>query len=215
MDDKILRQLVLDELDYEPSIDAAHIGVAVEKGVVTLSGHVGSYAEKVAVEHAVQRTKGVRAVAEEIEVRYPTDKKTSDDEIAKRALNILAWDARVPDDAVQVKVQKGWITLTGHVEWQYQRLAAESAIRKLSGVVGVANMIEIKPRVQAPDVEKKILEALKRSAEIEADSVKVTVKDDKVVLDGKVHDWYERVVIERAAWSAPGVKAVEDRLVVA
>ncbi|NIX75043.1 BON domain-containing protein [Microvirga terricola] len=215
MDDRSLRQLVLDELDFEPSINAAHIGVAVEDGVVTLSGHVGSYAEKVSVERTVQRVKGVRAVAEEIEVRYPADRKTSDDEIAMRALNIIAWDARVPEGKIHLKVQKGWVTLTGQVEWQYQRLAAESAVRKLSGVVGVANMIEIKPHLQAPDVKQKIMDALKRSAEIEADAVQVTVKDDRVILDGKVHDWYERVVIERAAWSAPGVKAVEDRLIVA
>ena len=214
MNDNFLRQLVLDELDFEPSINAANIGVAVDKGVVTLSGHVGSYAEKVAVEHAVQRVKGVRAIAQELEVRYPSDKKSSDDEIAKRALSIIAWDARIPDGAVTVKVQKGWVTLSGQVEWQYQRMAAESAVRKLSGVVGVSNLVEIKPSVHAADVKQKVTEALKRNAEIEAGSLRITVEGAKVTLDGNVRDWTERVAIERAAWSVPGVKSVEDRLTI-
>ena len=117
MDDIVLQQLVIDELEFEPSIDAANIGVAVNSGVVTLTGHVGSYAEKIAAERAAQRVRGVRAIAQEIQVRYPSDKKTSDDEIAKRAADILAWDARVPDEVIQIKVQNGWVTLTGTVEW--------------------------------------------------------------------------------------------------
>ena len=212
MDDNVLQQLVMDELEFKPSIDAADIGVAVDRGVVTLTGHVKSYAQKIAAERAAQRGKGVRAIAQEIQVRYPADKKTSDDEIAKRAADILAWDARVPDEAIQIKVQNGWVTLTGTVEWQYQRAAAESDIRKLSGVVGVSNDIDLKPQVRAPDVRNKIMSALKRNAEIEADSVQVSVDGDEVTLEGRVHDWYERVVIERAAWSAPGVKHVHDRM---
>lgn len=212
MDDIVLQQLVIDELEFEPSIDAANIGVAVNTGVVTLTGHVGSYAEKIAAERAAQRVRGVRAIAQEIQVRYPSDKKTSDDEIAKRAADILAWDARVPDEAIQVKVQNGWVTLTGTVEWQYQRVAAESDIRKLSGVIGVSNEIELEPQVKAPDVRNKILSALKRNAEIEAGSIRVSANGDEVTLEGRVHDWYERIVIERAAWSAPGVKHVHDRM---
>jgi osmotically-inducible protein OsmY len=212
MDDLVLQQLVIDELEFEPSIDAANIGVAVDSGVVTLTGHVGSYAEKTAAERAAQRVRGVRAIAQEIQVRYPSDKKTSDDEIAKRAANILAWDTRVPGEVIQIKVQNGWVTLTGTVEWQYQRVAAESDIRKLSGVIGVSNEIELKPQVKAPDVRNKILSALKRNAEIEADSIRVSVNGDEVTLEGRVHDWYERIVIERAAWSAPGVKHVHDRM---
>ena len=137
MTGKLLRQYVIDELDFDPSFDSANVGVAVENGVVTLTGHVGSYAEKIAAEKAAQRVKGVHAVAQEIEVRYPEQKKTADDQIAERAVAIIGWDAMVPVDAVMVKVQKGWVTLTGNVEWQYQRTAAESAIRRLSGVIGV------------------------------------------------------------------------------
>ena len=134
MDDRQLQQEVLDELDFDPSIDAAHIGVAADNGVVTLTGHVFSYAEKLAVEQAARRVKGVRAVAQEIEVRYPSDKKTADDEIAKRALSIIKWDTMIPQQAVQVTVQKGLVTLAGQVNWQYQKKAAEDAVRKLSGV---------------------------------------------------------------------------------
>lgn len=212
MDDKELRQNIIDELDFEPSINAAHIGIAVEQGVVTLTGHVESYVEKIAAERVVERVKGVKAIAQEIEVRYPDQPKRNDDEIAQRALNILHWSVQVPEDAIHVKVQKGWITLTGTVEWQYQRRAAESAVRKLTGIVGVSNLIEIKPSVQAADIREKILDSLKRHAEIEADSIRVVVEDDKVTLEGKVKAWYERNLAERAAWSAPGVKEVEDRL---
>jgi osmotically-inducible protein OsmY len=215
MDDNSLRQFIIDELEFEPSVDAANIGVSVEKGIATLTGHVGSYAEKIAVEKAEQRVKGVRAIAEEIEVRYPSDKKTSDDQIAERAVSVIAWNAMVPDGTIKVKVQKGWVTLEGVVEWQFQRQAAESAIRKLSGVVGVANLVTVKQRVQAGDVKAKILAALKRDAEFEADAIRVDVRGDKVVLEGKVKAWYERNVAERAAWSAPGVTSVEDNLYVA
>jgi osmotically-inducible protein OsmY len=212
MTDKILRQAIVDELDFEPSVDAANIGVAVDKGVVTLTGHVSSYAEKIAAERAVQRVRGVQAIAENIEVRYPGHKQTADDQIADRALSIMAWDAQIPKDAVKVKVEKGWVTLTGAVDWQFQRMAAESAVRKLSGVVGVSNLIEVKPRVAPRDVKQKILDALKRNAELEADAIRVDVINDKVVLEGKVKAWYERGIAEKAAWSAPGVKTVQDNL---
>ncbi|MCI0467329.1 MAG: BON domain-containing protein [Beijerinckiaceae bacterium] len=212
MEDKVLRQFLIDELDFEPSIDAANIGVAVENGVVTLSGHAGSYAEKIAAERAVQRVKGVKAIAQEIEVRYPDHSKRSDDEIAQRALKILNWSVQVPADSLQVMVEKGWITLSGTVPWQYQRLAAESALRKLSGIVGVTNLVEIQPQVEASGIRQKIVESLKRNAELEADSIRVVVDNDKVTLEGKVKAWYERELAERAAWSAPGVRSVVDRL---
>ena len=209
-----LRQDVVDELEYEPSVDAAHIGVAVDKGVVTLTGHVASYAEKQAAIAAVRRVKGVRAIAEEIEVRYPLDKKTSDDEIAQRAIDILGWDMMVPSDSIQVMVHNGWVTLTGNVDWHYQKKQAEEDVRKLSGVRGVTNTIEIKPSVQAEDVKRKIEEALKRHAEIEASAIRVTVHErNKVLLEGKVGSWDERNAVENAAWSAPGVKSVEDRMI--
>lgn len=214
MGDLQLRQDVVDQLEYEPSIDAAHIGVAVEKGVVTLTGHVASYAEKQAAITAVRRVKGVRAIAEEIEVRYPSDKKTSDDEIAKRAIDILSWDTMVPSGSIQVMVRDGWVTLTGSVDWHYQKKQAEDDIRRLSGVRGLTNTVKIEPSVQAEDVKRKIEEALKRHAEIEANAIRVSVPErNKVVLEGKVGSWDERHAVESAAWSAPGVLSVEDRMI--
>jgi len=216
MDDKQLRQNIIDELEFEPSIDAEDIGVAVSNGVVTLSGHVSSYAQKIAVQQAVQRVKGVQAIAQEIEVRYPGEKKTADDEIAKRALNILKWDAVIPENAVKVTVQKGWVSLTGEVDWQFQKKAAEDAIRKLSGVTGVSNSITIKPRVSASDIKRKIEEALARNARVEARAIRVNVSDgSKVRLEGSVDSWDDRYVVENAAWSVPGVQSVDDRLAIA
>lgn len=212
MSDSFLRQQIIDELEFEPSIDAAHIGVAVANGVVTLTGHVGSYAEKLAAEQAVQRVAGVRAIAQEVEVRYPNDKKTSDDQIAERALKIIAWNAQIPSDSVQVKVQKGWVTLSGSVDWNFQRRAAESAVHHLNGIAGISNLIEVKPRVTAHDIKGRIQAALKRNAELEADTIAVVVAADKVVLEGRAKSWYERGLAERAAWSTPGVRKVEDHL---
>ncbi|WP_440981958.1 BON domain-containing protein [Shinella sumterensis] len=213
MTDKTLRQDILDELDFEPSIDAANIGVAVEDGVVTLTGHVPTYSQKLTVEDVVRRVKGVKGIAEEIEVRPFGTNRTADDEIAKRAINTLAWNTSVPDNAVQVKVQKGWVTLSGKVDWQYQRIAAADAVRDLAGVVGLSNQIEIKHHVSALDVKKRIEDALKRNAEVEAQAIKVAVLDNgKVRLDGKVHAWSERAAAERAAWSTAGVHSVEDRI---
>lgn len=214
MNDISLRQSILDELEFEPSIDAANIGVAVSNGIVTLTGHVRSYAEKLAVEHTVQRIKGVRAIAQEIEVRYPEAKKTADDEIAKRALNIIAWDTTIPDDRIQVKVQKGWITLSGEVEWYFERAAAETAVHKLSGVIGVTNQITVRSRLDVSNVKHRIEDALKRNAEVEAQGIRIAVSGGKVTLEGKVHAWHERKVAEQAAWAAPGVTAVEDRLTI-
>lgn len=213
--DKILQQDVMDELEFEPSVDAAGIGVAVKDGVVTLSGHVSSYAQKLAVEAAARRVRGVRAIAEEVEVRYPEDKKTADDEIAKRAIAILDWSAIAPRDVIQIMVRGGWITLKGEVEWQYQKQEAEKQIRKLSGVQGILNNITIKARVQPRDVKQKIEDAFRRHAAIEAQNVRVACHGNgKVVLEGSVRDIGERTAAELAAWSAPGVMAVEDRLTI-
>lgn len=214
MTDLTLRENVLSELEFEPSVNAAHIGVAVEKGVVTLSGHVGSYAEKLAAERVVQRVKGVRAIAQEIEVRLPSDKKTNDDEIAQRALSVIAWDTTIPDRKLRIKVQDGWITLSGEVEWYFQRQGAEAAVRRLSGVAGVINLIAVKPRIEAKDVKHRIENALLRNAELEAEQIHVEVSGGRVKLEGKVKAWHERDVAKRAAWAVPGVTAVEDHLAI-
>jgi osmotically-inducible protein OsmY len=215
MNDKQLRQDIVDELEFEPSIDAANIGVAAENGVVTLTGHVPSYLQKTIAERATWRVKGVKALAQDIEVRFPSDKKDADDEIASRALNILAWDSAIPHDSIRVKVQNGWVTLSGEVQWQYQRVAAEKDIRKLSGVVAVSNNIDIKTRVQEPDVRQRIEDALKRNAEIEADGISIDVRDNGTVrLEGHVDSWDELQAIKMAVWSAPGVKMVDDRITI-
>lgn len=216
MDNKRLRQDIFDELDFEPSIEATNIGVAVGEGVVTLTGHVASYGEKIAAEAAVRRIKGVQAIANEVEVRFPGQKSTADDEIAKRALNILEWNDVVPLDDIQVMVEKGWVTLSGQVAWQYQKQAAEDAVKKMSGVFGIINNIAIKPSVLAKDVKEMIESALQRHAKIEAAAIKVSVRDrNKVLLEGKVDNWAEREAVKNAAWSVPGVQLVDDRLIIA
>jgi osmotically-inducible protein OsmY len=215
LNDKQLRQDLLAELDFEPSIDSADIGVAVENGVVTLTGHVPSFAQKLAAERAAWRVKGVKAIAQELQVRIPSDKKDNDDEIAKRALSVLAWNSSVPAGSVHVKVQAGLVTLLGQVNWNYQRVAAESSVRKLSGVVGILNNIALAPEqtVQPTEVKRRIADALKRHAELEAGRIQVTVRDSGVVsLDGEVNNWDERDAAERAAWCVPGVRTVEDHL---
>ncbi|HEY8333894.1 MAG TPA: BON domain-containing protein [Tardiphaga sp.] len=211
-----LRDDILDELAYEPIVDQAHIGVAVDQDIVTLSGHVGSYAQKLAALSAVRRVKGVHGIADEIEVRNSSDSAPSDDEIAKRAVNVLSWDSVIPSDVIQVTVRDGLVTLTGKVNWYYQRSSAERDVRGLSGVRSVVNNVEIEPHAKPENVKRKIEAALKRHAEIEARDIRVTVRDDdEVLLEGKVRNWEERSAVENAAWSAPGVKNVKDRLTIA
>ncbi|NTI78160.1 BON domain-containing protein [Rhizobium rhizogenes] len=212
MSDLEIRRDILDELEFDPSVDAANIGVSVENGVVTLSGHVKSYAEKMAAEAIAQRVKGVRAIAEEIDVRWPEQKKHADDEIAARALDIIAWDTALPDGAIDIKVQRGWVTLSGEVRWHFQRMAAENAVKKLGGVLGVTNYLTIRQLVGMSDIKDRIEQALRRNAEIEADGITVRVSDSKVILEGDVHAWNERQAVEQAAWSVPGVAVVENHL---
>ena len=207
-----LRQAVTDELEWEPSVNAAHIGVAVRNGVVTLSGHVESYGEKCAAELAVRRVKGVRAVAQEIEVHLPASKKTLDDEIVTRALHMLEWDMLVPEERIKVTIDHGVVTLAGQVDWRYQRDEALADLRKLSGVRDVVNMITIKPRPTTEDLQERIRKALERSADLEAQHIQATARDGKVVLTGKVGAWIERQTAERAAWAAPGVIEVDNRI---
>ena len=209
-----LRQDVLDELEFEPSVNAAHIGVTANRGVVTLTGFVTSYAEKTVAERAVRRVKGVKAIAEEIEVRLPSDTKRADDEIAARAVDILKWQVGVPADRIRVKVEKGVVTLTGEVDWQFQKTEADHVVHKLSGLVDVVNQIRVASPVHAVEVKEKIEKALQRSAELEASRITVETEGGRVILKGRVHAWYERDTAERAAWSAPGVTEVQDRITI-
>jgi osmotically-inducible protein OsmY len=214
MKDSKLKQDVIDELDFEPSIDTAGIGVAVEDGMVTLSGHVPTYAQKDMAEQVASRVKGVKGIAQEIEVRLAGTGQTADDQIAKRAVDTIGWNTSIPKGAIQVKVQKGWVTLTGKVDWQYQRSAAADSVRALGGVLGVSNQIEISPRACTTDIKQRIEDALKRNAEVEAKAISVEVIGRKVILNGTVNALTERNAAERAAWSAPGVEVVVSNIVI-
>jgi osmotically-inducible protein OsmY len=215
MDDLELKRTVESELRWEPSVDAAQIGVAVKDGIVTLSGRIPSYWEKVAAERAAARVSGVKAVVNELEVRLPGSSERTDEDIARAALDSLRWSVLIPNDRIKVKVSKGWVTLEGNVDWQYQKSAAEKTVRKLYGVVGVTNLIDLKPKVSKAEVKNSIEAALKRLAEVDANRIKVETEDGTVRLSGTVRSWFEREEAERAAWAAPGVRSVEDHISVA
>ncbi|TCR75621.1 BON domain-containing protein [Rhizobium sp. BK376] len=214
MADRDIQQNVIAELEFEPSIDATNIGVTVEAGIATLFGHVGSCAQKFAAEKAARRVAGVRAIASEIEVRFPELKKHSDDQIAARALDIIAWDTRLPEGAVRVKVDSGWVTLSGAVPWQFQRVAAEEAVRRLGGVVGVVNLVSVLPQPEKTAIAERIVAAFKRNADIAAEGVRVTVSGTRVSLQGKVGSNGERDAAEAAAWCVSGVEDVDNRLLI-
>jgi osmotically-inducible protein OsmY len=212
--DSQLQHDVMAELEFDPSVDHADIGVSVTDGVVTLTGLVKSYAEKVAAERAAWRVAGVRDLAEEIKVRYPAAKKSTDTEIAKRIRDIFKWDATIPEEKISVKVEKGWVTLSGTVEWFYQGEAARKAASKIHGVTGVTNLTQIRKTPKVGDIRERITAAFKRSAEFDADNVTIITDGGKVTLTGKVKAWKERHLAEQAAWAAPGVTKVEDKIVV-
>jgi osmotically-inducible protein OsmY len=209
----MLQQAVLSELLWEPSIKAGHIGVTASNGVVTLSGHVANFAEKWAAEAAANRVKDVKAVAVEIEVELPFEMKRTDDQIAEALLDRLAWDVSVPKDRVKVKVENGWITLSGDVDWYFQSEAAAEACRRMHGVVSVVNLIVIKPPVRPSEIHEKIKLALHRSW-YEPINIAVRAEGGKVHLSGNVRSWYERRQAETAAWSAPGVTSVDDTITI-
>lgn len=214
MTDRELQEHVQQALDWEPSIDPAEIGVSVDDGVVTLRGDVKTYAEKAAAERVALGLFSVKAVANDLNVRLHDGQQRTDTDIAQAVVAALRWNTFVPDEQVSVAVSNGWVTLKGHVEWEYQRAAAASAIRYLSGVRGVSNTISVKPQVSVPDVKAKIEAALRRSAEVDARRINVAVADGKVTLTGNVHSWFERNEARQAAWAAPGVREVEDHIAV-
>lgn len=214
MSDLTIRSDIEAELEFEPSLTAAGIGVAVENGVATLTGNVPSYAEKLVAERAASRVRGVRAIVEELIVHLAFDKKHDDKEIADRAANVLAWSVYFPVNTIHVKVEKGWITLTGEIDWQYQKVAAESAVRKLDGVTGVINLITIHAHVSTFDVRERITQAYRRNAELDSSGIKISVDGGTVTLSGEVRAWGERVTAEAAAWGVPSVTKVVDNLIV-
>jgi osmotically-inducible protein OsmY len=212
--DRELQINVLDELRWEPGVDATDIGATVKDGVVTLGGTVDSFAEKWAAERAVKRLPGVKALAVELEVKLPGSSERTDADIAEVAVTALKWDVLVPHDRIKVTVETGRITLEGEVDWQFQRSAAEGAILHLTGVKGVTNQITIKPKVAPTEVKEKIEAALKRNAILDANQIKVQTDGGKVTLSGSVRSWAEREEAESAAWAAPGVNEVKDLIAV-
>ena len=210
-----IQQAVIEELQYEPSIDATRIGVGCKNGIVTLTGTVESYTEKETAAWATERVSGVKAVVDEMRVELPQTHERGDQDIAQAALQALEWHVQVPHARIRVKVEKGIITLEGAVDYRYQQIAAENAVRNLTGVKAVINLINVKPVASPSDVKMKIENALRRAAEIDAQRIQVDVRNDKVILHGTVRSQAGRRDAERAAWGAPGVSQVEDDLTVA
>jgi osmotically-inducible protein OsmY len=212
--DAQVQQDVIAELKWEPSVNAAQIGVEVKDGIVTLAGHVGTYAEKWTAERAAQRVAGVKALAVEMEVRLTGSSRRNDVDIARSVENVLQWMTYLPKDSIKVMVENGWIILSGEVDWQYQRQAAVDAVRYLMGVTGVSDQIAVKPSVSSTAVKSDIEAALKRRAHADAKSISVAVSGDDVTLTGTVHSWAERDMARDSAWGTPGVRSVVDNIAV-
>jgi osmotically-inducible protein OsmY len=210
--DKQLQLDVIAELSWEPSVNSGDIGVEVKDGIVTLAGHVGSYAEKINAEHATMRVSGVKALAVEMDVKLPGSSARNDVDIARSVQNVLQWTTYLPKDAVKTKVESGWVTLSGEIAWEYQRQAAVSAVRYLMGVKGVSDDLHIAPKVSAPVVKADIEAALKRRAQKDANEIIVSVKGTDVTLTGKAYSWAERELATRTAWGSPGVRTVVDNI---
>jgi len=213
MTDLELKRSVESELRWEPSLKAPEaIGVGVKDGVVTLSGYVESYPEKLAAERAAARVSGVKAIVNKLEVRLPFSSERTDEDIARAAVNALEWTSSIPKEKIKITVDKGWITLKGAVDWLYQRTAVEDAVKSLTGVKGVLNLIEVRPAVRRDVVKNAIEDALKRLAELDAQRIQVDTVGSKVILRGTVRSWLERKEAERVAWQAPGVTEVDNQI---
>jgi osmotically-inducible protein OsmY len=210
--DEQIRDDILEEIDFDPKVEATDIGVTVKDGAVTLHGTVHSYFEELAVINAAKRVKGVHAVVEEIKIKYPSDTQIDDKDIAERIAHLCEWNTTFRKYDIKAEVKNGRVTLTGTVDWQYQRADIRDHVSRLRGVVGVTNSIAIPPHASQLDVKRKISEALHRSATLEASKINVDVVDGKVTLKGHVKAWYERKLAEDAAWSAPGVTTVVDQI---
>ena len=213
--DAQIQQDVIAELKWEPAVNAALIGVEVKDGIVTLAGHVSSFAEKWDAERAAQRVSGVKALAVEMEIKLPGSSQRNDVDIARSAENVLQWTTYLPKDNVKVMVESGWITLTGEVDWEYQRKAAAGAVRNLIGVTGVSNQIGITSRANASSVKSDIEAALKRRANDDGRKITVEVRGGDVTLTGMVESWSERELARHSAWSSPGVRNVVDNMILA
>ena len=213
--DSEIERDVKDELQWDPDLDATDIAITVKDGVVTLAGFVRSYTDKYEAEAAAKRVAGVVGVANDIEVRMPPVDERPDPEIARDAVAAIKTQLPISSERIKVVVKNGWVTLEGQVEWQYQKNTAENAVRRIKGVKGVSNMITLKPRAEPSEIKRKIMDAFKRNAEVDANRFVVETSGREVILKGTVRSWIEREEAERVAWSAPGVTKVEDRIVVA
>ena len=212
--DKHLKDMVLEEMVWTPNIDSAHIGVTTHDGIVTLNGHVTNYSEKLAAERATGRVKGTKAIVNDIVIQLKNNMHNTDEDIAKSAISVLAWDGDIPTDSIHIVVSHGWVTLTGEVEWNYQKEAATDDVRRLIGVMGVTNEVKIKPRVDTDVIAEDIEFALNRSW-FDTKRIKVSADGGKVVLTGKVDTWSDWQEASDVAWAAKGVTSIENDIVIA